>query len=91
MVNYDNCQNSHHNEPLSCMGAKASQPTNFLKFRLIRFQLSEIDCNSKCLTKLCLTSVPLVLADKCVVSIGVSSDGCEIEVASGSQSVLNSP
>ena len=27
MVHYDICQNSHHNEPLSCMGAKASQPT----------------------------------------------------------------
>ena len=41
---YDICQNSHHNnEPLSCMGAKASQPTHFLKFRLTGFLLSEIN------------------------------------------------
>ena len=34
MVHYDNCQNSYHNEPLSCMGAKASQPTHVLKVQL---------------------------------------------------------
>ena len=44
MVHYDICQNSHHNEPLSCMGAKASQPTHFLKFQLTGFRLSEINC-----------------------------------------------
>ena len=44
MVHYDNCQNSHHNESLSCMGAMASQPTHFLKFRLTGFRLSEINC-----------------------------------------------
>ena len=42
MVHYDICQNS--NEPLSCMGAKASQPTHFLKFQLTGFQLSKINC-----------------------------------------------
>ena len=35
----------HHNEPLSCMGAKASQPTRFLKFRLTGFRLNGVDCN----------------------------------------------
>ena len=45
MVHYDICQNSHHNEPLSCMGAKASQPTHFLKFRLTGFRLNRVDCN----------------------------------------------
>ena len=47
MVHYDICQNSHHNEPLSCMGAKASQPTHFLKFRLTEFRLNGVDCISK--------------------------------------------
>ena len=32
------------NGPLSCMGAKASQPIHFLKFRLTGFWLSEINC-----------------------------------------------
>ena len=40
----DICQNSHHNEQLSCM---TSQPTHFLKFRLTGFQLSEINCISQ--------------------------------------------
>ena len=46
MVRYDNCQNSYHNERLSCMGAKASQPTHFLKVRLTGVRLSEIHCIS---------------------------------------------
>ena len=41
MVHYDIC---HHNEPLSCMGAKASQPTHFLEFRLTGFRLNGVDC-----------------------------------------------
>ena len=41
---YDDCFDRYHNEPLSCMGAKASQPTHFLKFRLTGSQLSEINC-----------------------------------------------
>ena len=47
MVHYDNCFDSYHNEPLSCMGAKASQPTHFLKVRLTGVRLSEIHytCN----------------------------------------------
>ena len=40
----DDCFDRYHNEPLSCMGAKASQPTHFLKFRLTGFRLSEINC-----------------------------------------------
>ena len=48
MVHYDNCQNSYHNEPLSCMGAKASQPTHFLKVRLTGVRLSEIHCIAVC-------------------------------------------
>ena len=48
MVHYDShhddCFDRYHNEPLSCMGAKASQPTHFLKFQLTGFGLSEINC-----------------------------------------------
>ena len=44
MVHYDNCFDSYHNEPLSCMGAKASQPTHFLKVQLTGVRLSEIYC-----------------------------------------------
>ena len=29
---------------MSCMGAKASQPTHFLKFRLTEFRLNGVDC-----------------------------------------------
>ena len=41
---YDDCFDRYHNEPLSCMGVKASQPTHFLKFQLTGFRLSEINC-----------------------------------------------
>ena len=44
MVHYDDCFDRYHNEPLSCMGAKASQPTHFLKFRLTGFRLNGVDC-----------------------------------------------
>ena len=43
----DDCFDSYHNEPLSCMGAKASQPTHFLKFRLTGFRLNGVDCSYK--------------------------------------------
>ena len=44
MFHYDDCFDRYHNEPLSCMGAKASQPTHFLKFRLTGFRLNGVDC-----------------------------------------------
>ena len=63
MVHYDICQNSHHSEPLSCMGARASQPTHFLKFRLTGFRLNGVDCTTEdtfCQTGSHILATPMI-------------------------------
>ena len=62
---YDDCFDRYHNEPLSCMGAKASQPTHFLKFRLTGFRLSEINC----ITCTCMHAFMYVVLAYVAVSI----------------------
>ena len=55
---------------LSCMGAKASQPTHFLKFRLTGFRLNEINCNT--MFEVCLRNA--IQCIHSILSIGTNFD-----------------
>ena len=87
MVHYDDCFDSYHNEPLSCMGAKALQPTHFLKFRLTRFRLSEINCN----TIIVLFSAPIDTRSEDILSeLSVGDRSRHLVLMGGPDGILQS-